>query len=232
MKQFKKTQVNALVSLTCDTCGQEGIEGEYEFSEFISIHHQCSYGSIHGDGNQVSIDLCQQCFADMCGDSLTVTNPFGEAYTSVSDAIVEYQNIFSVISKSKNVAKDLKEDSDIRIGARDISLANKVTTDVELQVALKRVEQLWDAQYYCAEGNELHKLAALICVYEKKDWNSYFNQSPVASDDFMSDRIDIVTESPRKIMGKASGILSDTPINPNIDSDDSRQSSIDDENDI
>ena len=74
MKHFKKIQVNELVSLACDTCGQQATKGEYEFFEFISIHHQCSYGSIHGDGNQVSIDLCQQCFADMCGDALSVTS--------------------------------------------------------------------------------------------------------------------------------------------------------------
>ncbi len=179
----------------------------------------------------MNIDLCQHCFAGMCGDILTVTEPLDNSGIDDFHDTLEYRNIFSAISQSKGIAKTLKQDSDIRINARDILLANKITTGAELQIALKRVEQLWNAQYHSAEGNELHKLADLICDYEKKDWDSYFNDPPVVSDDFMSDRVDIVTEPPNENMCKASGILFDTPINPNID-DDSRQSSIDDENDI
>ena len=31
------------------------------------------YGSIHDYGKKIETDLCQQCFADMCGDTLRVT---------------------------------------------------------------------------------------------------------------------------------------------------------------
>ncbi len=229
MRQFKAIRVNELVSLTCDGCGQQACINDSDFYEFININHQCGYSSLHGDGKQISIDLCQHCFAGMCGDLLTVTDPLDNTDIDDSHDSLKYRNTFSAISRSQGVAQTLKQDPDIRIGVRDILLANKITTSEELNVALNRVEQLWDAQYHSAQGNELHKLADLICCYEKKDWDPYFNESSVVSDDFMSDRVDIVTELPDENMGKASGILFDTPINPNIDDDDSRQSSIEDD---
>jgi len=76
MKKFiavKKQEVRILI---CDGCGLEaGVEEGYEFEEFITIEHRCGYGAIHGDGKQLSIDLCQHCFAGMCGDMLTVIGP-------------------------------------------------------------------------------------------------------------------------------------------------------------
>lgn len=83
-----------------------------------------------------------------------------------------------MICQSKAKARQLKESSDLRLAAREILSKNKVADNDELAVALKRVKQLWDAQYQSAKGNELHQLANLICAYEKKDWNSYFDEVP------------------------------------------------------
>lgn len=74
MKNFEDKVVKIISKLACDACGEQAIQDDYEFHEFITIEHRCGYGSIHGDGNQLSIDLCQQCFSDMCGDSLRVTD--------------------------------------------------------------------------------------------------------------------------------------------------------------
>jgi hypothetical protein len=74
IKAFKTITRQEITTLVCDGCGLETSAGcDYEFQEFISISNQCGYGSIHGDGKQIDIDLCQQCFADMCGDMLRVT---------------------------------------------------------------------------------------------------------------------------------------------------------------
>lgn len=73
MKNFKNVTVKEVSKLICDCCGQQAASTDYEFHEFISINKRCGFGSIHGDGNQVSIDICQSCFANMCGDDLTVT---------------------------------------------------------------------------------------------------------------------------------------------------------------
>ena len=74
MKTFKTVTTQKVNSVVCDGCGLEAnADSGYEFQEFISVSHQCGYGSIHGDGKKIDIDLCQQCFADMCGDMLRVT---------------------------------------------------------------------------------------------------------------------------------------------------------------
>ena len=75
MKTFKTVTTQKITAVVCDGCGlQASADGDYEFPEFISIGHNCGYGSIHGDGKLIGIDLCQQCFADMCGDTLRVTD--------------------------------------------------------------------------------------------------------------------------------------------------------------
>jgi hypothetical protein len=62
--------------LIFDGCGlQAYADNDFEFSEFISISHQYSYGSIHGYGKQITMDICQYCFAGMCGDVLTLIDP-------------------------------------------------------------------------------------------------------------------------------------------------------------
>ena len=231
MRDFKTVKRQEVIKLTCDGCGlQASADGDYEFQEFISVKRTCGYGSIHGDGKQIDIDLCQQCFAEMCGDTLTIIDPLDNQDSNSYEDTLEYQNIFEAITKSKHEANELKQGSDNKIFAREILSANRISTQKELQAALKRVEQLWDAQYHSAEGNELHKLADLICAYENKSWDSYFAQIPLADDNFMSERLNSIEGLPLEESGVASGILADTPVNKNIDEDDSRQSAIDEEN--
>lgn len=231
MRNFKTVKRQEVIKLICDGCGLEAsIDEGYEFSEFISIEHRCGYGAIHGDGKQLSIDLCQQCFADMCGDMLTIIDPLDNQTSEPTNDTLEYNNIFQAITQSKQEANKLKQESDIRVSARDILSANSISNQEELQIALKRVEQLWDAQYHSAEGNELHELADLICAYENKSWDSYFAQAPLADDDFMAERLNSIEGSPFEKAGVASGISDDIPVNKDIDEDDSRQSSVDEEN--
>ena len=157
MKYFEDKVVKVISKLICDRCGEEAIPEDYTFHEFISINHRCGYDSIHGDGSQISIDLCQKCFADMCGDSLTVTGSIDE-----------------------------QGDSDLRISIRNILLANKITCQSELTIALKRLDQLWDAQSLSQVGSELYELVDLIHDYEGKSWDSYFEAEYGVSGDFMT----------------------------------------------
>ena len=231
MKKLTTVSHQEVYELICDGCGLAAtVDKGYEFGEFINIEHLCGYGAIHGDGKQLSIDLCQHCFAGMCGDTLTIIDPVDNQSTNSSEDTFEYNNIFQAITLSKKEANELKQESDIRNAARDILSANSVSNQEELQVALKRVEQLWDAQYHCAEGNELHKLADLICAYEHKSWDSYFAQAPMVDNDFMSERLNAIEALPPEKAGEAKGMLADIPINKDIDEDDSRQSAIDEEN--
>ena len=236
MKTFETVTTQKLTSLVCDGCGIEAsTDGDYEFQEFISINHRCGYGSIHGDGTQITTDLCQQCFADMCGDSLNRVDDNVISNASKDNEInesskLEYSNIFEVIGCSKSEALGLKNDSNLRLAARDILSNKTIENKKELTIALKRVEQLWDAQYQSAEGNELHQLADLITIYEKKDWDSFFEQEPLADDDFMPDRLDFKSKISFDDDKTASGMLSSIPINTDFDDEASIDSAIDDNN--
>lgn len=225
MKKYKTVIKQEITELVCDGCGLEAYAHEgYEFSEFISIVHKCGYGAIHGDGKKLLIDLCQHCFADMCGDTLTTVDPIENQASEPCKNTLEYQNIFQALTKSKHEANELKQESDIRIIVRDILSANQISSPKELQATLKRVEQLWDAQYHSAEGNELHKLADLICAYEKKDWDSYFEGAPLADDDFMPDRLNFKSKFTIDEEKTANGMLSSIPINTEVDDESSRDS--------
>jgi len=231
MKNHKTVKRQEIIKLICDGCGLEAsVDEGYEFSEFISIEHRCGYGAIHGDGKQISVDLCQHCFAGMCGDTLTIFDPLDNQTNDCVESKLEFNNIFQAITQSKKEDNEIKKECDIRISARDILSVNSISNQEELQVALKRVEQLWDAQYHSAEGNELHKLADLICAYENKSWDSYFAQAPLADNDFMPERSNIEAKIPFQEMGTASGKLSNILINKDIGEDDSRQSTVDEEN--
>jgi hypothetical protein len=233
MKTFKTVTTQELAAVVCDGCGlQASAEGDYEFHEFISIAHHCGYGSIHGDGKQIGIDLCQQCFADMCGDSLrrvddnAISNATEDNEINVSSKL-EYSNIFEAICRSKSEALELKNESDLRLAARDILSNKTIENKNELTIALKRVEQLWDAQYQSAEGNKLHQLADLITTYEKKDWDSFFEQEPLTDDDFMPGRLDFKSKFSFDDDKTASGMLSSISINTDFDDAASRDSTID-----
>jgi hypothetical protein len=225
MKNFEGKVVKVISKLICDGCGEQATPDDYTFHEFISISKRCGYGSIHGDGKQFNIDLCQQCFADMCGDSLTITDPSNEEHDN--EQTLEYQIIFEAITQSKKEALNLKHDSDLQVEARDILLANKISSKRELTAALKRVEQLWDVQYHSAEGNELHQLADLICKFEGKNWDSYFNSVNVVSNDFMAAREDVIEQK-----GAARGVLSDIKVNSYVDDDASLENSFDEDMDM
>lgn len=223
MKHFKNIKIKEVSKLTCDSCGEQATPSDYVFHEFISINKRCGYGSIHGDGNQFSIDLCQQCFANMCGDSLTVMEPDNNEKHEDNE-ILEYHNIFETITQSKKEASRLKHGSDLRIETRDILSANKISNQGELNIALKRVELLWDAQFHSAEGNELHQLADLICDYEGKSWNSYFNEVEVASDDFMAEREIMIEQK-----GVAKGLLKNFEANNSFTQEESLKSAMDED---
>lgn len=71
------------------------------------------------------------------------------------------------------------------------------------------------------EGNELQRLVDLICAYEQKDWNSYFEEAPLADDDFMPERLSFDEKETT-----ARGMLSRIPINTVVDEESSRVSAL------
>lgn len=77
MKKFKNKSVEVLSAYICDKCGQEAsfTSDNLEAQEFVSIEHKAGYASIFGDGNELSIDLCQHCFKELLGPWVKIKNP-------------------------------------------------------------------------------------------------------------------------------------------------------------
>jgi len=75
MKHYK-TEIKehlSLSSVVCDKCGKT-MNDAYEIQECLSIHEQCGYGSVFGDGNEIELDLCQDCLKELLGDYIRVIN--------------------------------------------------------------------------------------------------------------------------------------------------------------
>jgi hypothetical protein len=70
----------------------------------------------------------------------------------------------------------------------------------------------------------------LICAYEKKDWNSYFEEAPLADDDFMPGRLNFKSKYSCDEEQTASGMLSNISVNTSIDDERSRDSALADNN--
>jgi hypothetical protein len=158
MQNFEDKVVKVNSHLTCYGCGLQ----DNTVDEYTSGVPQPASDFMKGIGRITSVNLCEQCFADMCDDSPRITESSNEEQGG----------------------------SELQIAARDILSANEIINQSELSIALKRVEDLWGAQYYSAEGNELHRLADLICVYERKSWGSYIDEEGCVSDDFLTERED------------------------------------------
>ncbi|RPA63813.1 hypothetical protein EGC86_00600 [Shewanella frigidimarina] len=77
-----------------------------------------------------------------------------------------FDNIFEVVDKDKAIF--LKKSSDLCIGVRDILTACQISNAAEHKLALKRIEQLWNAKPDTGLGNELDNLVDIVCQYEEQ----------------------------------------------------------------
>lgn len=65
----EKIKHDVIESLICDKCGKEITpEDIVEWQESYSIMFTGGYGSVFGDGADVTCDLCQDCLKDLIGD--------------------------------------------------------------------------------------------------------------------------------------------------------------------
>jgi hypothetical protein len=75
MKKFIKEKIEVLIteSITCDVCKQTFEQKDVvNFQEMLSISFTGGFGSIFGDGAQVSCDICQKCLNNKLGDYIKV----------------------------------------------------------------------------------------------------------------------------------------------------------------
>ena len=72
----KKVPQEVPVGWVCDACGTYE-ESQEEAQEWLSWHHRGGYNSVFGDGEELSLDLCQACTKTLLGHAIKT---HGNAY--------------------------------------------------------------------------------------------------------------------------------------------------------
>ncbi|MFM0217800.1 hypothetical protein [Paraburkholderia caledonica] len=77
MLEYRDRIVQEAAACTCDRCrkGMTSDDHDSGWHERMSLSFRGGFDSIFGDGNKVSIDLCQQCVRDTLGAWLRITPP-------------------------------------------------------------------------------------------------------------------------------------------------------------
>nr|WP_311527972.1 DUF29 domain-containing protein [uncultured Ralstonia sp.] len=76
MREYQSRTIQELVVCTCDRCQRRLTPDEPgEWQERLSFDHTGSFDSVFGDGNTVSLDLCQHCTREVLGQWLRITPP-------------------------------------------------------------------------------------------------------------------------------------------------------------
>lgn len=61
----------ALEAIVCDSCGKVvEVNDHFEIQEMLRWRMTGGFGSIFGDGAEISVDLCQDCIMTRLGDCL------------------------------------------------------------------------------------------------------------------------------------------------------------------
>jgi len=71
MKKFREKMVPEISSYVCDRRGREAEAKGGEAEELVSID-RVSYCSFFGDGNRISVDICQYCLKEVLGEWLRI----------------------------------------------------------------------------------------------------------------------------------------------------------------
>jgi hypothetical protein len=92
MRNYKKepTLVEVLDTITCDCCKKTFHKDTdiWEYQEMMHWETRAGYGSnVFGDGDELSLDLCQYCVKDLLGH--VIVN-HGNAYFPANDAEADH----------------------------------------------------------------------------------------------------------------------------------------------
>jgi hypothetical protein len=74
MLEYRDRVVQEVAACTCDRCQRHMTPDDYDWHEKLSIAYRGGFGSIFGDGRDISIDLCQQCVKETLGAWLRITS--------------------------------------------------------------------------------------------------------------------------------------------------------------
>ncbi|WP_204311477.1 hypothetical protein, partial [Stenotrophomonas maltophilia] len=62
MREYRTRTISEVVASTCNRCQRHlSADEPGEWQERLSFDHSCGFDSVFGDGNTISLDLCQHC---------------------------------------------------------------------------------------------------------------------------------------------------------------------------
>ncbi|EMM9644008.1 hypothetical protein AB6F64_22305 [Providencia hangzhouensis] len=70
---FIPEKINVISAKLCDRCNYHVEKDNSEFNEFLSIDRLAGFGSVFGDGNRLTLDLCQHCVKSLLNPWLSVS---------------------------------------------------------------------------------------------------------------------------------------------------------------
>jgi len=68
--KYETKKVKKIIGFKCDRCKKECTDDTQE--EALIWSNFCGYHSIFGDGNKISLHLCQECIKEVLGDYLII----------------------------------------------------------------------------------------------------------------------------------------------------------------
>jgi hypothetical protein len=71
--EYTEKTVLEVAGCTCDRCGRHMTADDLDWYERVSLAYRGGFGSIFGDGCEISIDLCQQCVKETLGAWLRIS---------------------------------------------------------------------------------------------------------------------------------------------------------------
>lgn len=145
MKTFKLIPTETVSEITCDCCKTRFTANDAGWFEIRSIEFVAGYSSIFGDGNTISIDLCQDCLKQELGpwlrveteqrriidDEALLKSLIKALHQSVGRDHVSIDDTVRFVEES-NHQIEVKEKSGRRIGA----LKDKIEVDEDFDASL------------------------------------------------------------------------------------------------
>jgi len=72
-KEIKQT-TSYIHKIECDKCKKQfGEKDVIDWQEYVTVRNRGGYGSVFGDEVEISLDLCQDCFKELCGKYVVLT---------------------------------------------------------------------------------------------------------------------------------------------------------------
>ncbi|GAA0833691.1 hypothetical protein [Cupriavidus pauculus] len=91
MREYHPRTIQELAACTCDRCKRRLTPDNGEWQERLSFDHACGFDSLFGDGNTVSLDLCQRCVREVLGQWLRIIPAEGvDALDRLRGSVVRY----------------------------------------------------------------------------------------------------------------------------------------------